>query len=221
MRRNKCTQASPTQRAQLGSWEKIHPRPYLAGFSLQGRTEAPVMIPETSGGLAAVKICWEGHFEVATEIDVSNTAKTRRTTQRHTEPIDTRKPTIGHWAALQRDEIQLHQPEHRHKLPQPGKQHGTATQPHQHGQTPQPRTTTLRTFHFYFFNKSHCLFPPNISTFILAFCGAVGFSFLFFLFKKKNHFKIFFSFFHLFFWWVLWFCFFIYSAVFPIVLYWL
>ena len=50
------------------------------------------------------------------EIDMSNTAKARRTAQRHTEPIDTPKLTIEHCTALQRDEIQLHQPEHRHKL---------------------------------------------------------------------------------------------------------
>ena len=58
-----------------------------------------------------MKICWEGHFNVCVEIDMSNTAKARRTAQRHTEPIDTPKPTTGHWIALQRDEIQLHQPE--------------------------------------------------------------------------------------------------------------
>ena len=33
-------------------------------------------------------IYWEGHFEAAAEIDVSNTAKARRTAQRNPEPID-------------------------------------------------------------------------------------------------------------------------------------
>lgn len=40
---------------------------------------------------------------------------------KYTEPIETTKPTTGHYAALQRDEIQLHQPEHRHKLSNQGK----------------------------------------------------------------------------------------------------
>ena len=35
----------------------------------------------------------------------------------HTKPIDTLKPTTGHFIALQREEIQLHPPEHQHKLP--------------------------------------------------------------------------------------------------------
>jgi len=59
------------------------------------------------------------------EIDVSNTARARRTAQTHTGAIE----TTGHCTALQRDEIQLHQPEHRHKLPQPGKHHRTLPDP--------------------------------------------------------------------------------------------
>jgi len=54
---------------------------------------------------------------MAAETDMSNTAKARRAVQRHTESTDTPKPTTRHSAALQRDEIQLHQPEHRHKSP--------------------------------------------------------------------------------------------------------
>ena len=48
---------------------------YEAFISSAGRdrgTEAPAMIPGTSRGLAAVKICWQGNFETAVEIDVSN-----------------------------------------------------------------------------------------------------------------------------------------------------
>ena len=102
------------------------------------------------------------------------------------------KPTKVRCTALQRDEIQLHQPEeHRHKLPQPGKHHRTLIQPHQWGQTPQPRRTTiLRTFFFPY--ESHCLFPLHTSIFTLPFCSAVEFSSLFFLFKK-HLFKIFFT----------------------------
>ena len=71
------------------------------------------------------------------------------------------KPTKVRCTALQRDEIQLHQPEeHRHKLPQPGKHHRTLIQPHQWGQTPQPRRTTiLRTF---FFLMNHTVYSPYI-----------------------------------------------------------
>ena len=133
-----------------------------------------------------MKICREVHFEVTEEIDMSNIAKARRTAQRHTKPTDTPRPTTGHATALQTDEIQLHQPEHRHKLPQPGKHHRTPSQPHPQGQTPQPRTMTLRTFSSSSSYKSHCLLPLHISTFTLALCGAIQFSFLFFLGKKKK-----------------------------------
>ena len=35
----------------------------------------------------------------------------------HTKPTDTSKLTTEHFIALQREEIQLHQPEQRYKLP--------------------------------------------------------------------------------------------------------
>ena len=65
-----------------------------------------------------------------------NNAKARRTAQRHIEPINTPKSSTGHCTAIQRDEIQLHQAEHRYKLPQPGKLHRTLIQPYPWGQTP-------------------------------------------------------------------------------------
>ena len=37
--------------------------------------------------------------------------------QSHTKPIDISKLITGHFIALQKEEIQLHPPEHRHKLP--------------------------------------------------------------------------------------------------------
>jgi len=37
--------------------------------------------------------------------------------QSHTKPIDISKLTTGHFIALQTEEIQLHPPEHQHKLP--------------------------------------------------------------------------------------------------------
>ena len=51
----------------------------------------------------------EGHFEAAAEIHAPNTMKARTTAQRRAEPTDTPEPPTGHCAALQRDEIQLHQ----------------------------------------------------------------------------------------------------------------
>ena len=89
---------------------------------------------------------------------------------------DTSKPTTGHCVALQREEIQFDQPEHRHKLPQPGKHHRTLTQPHPQEKTQQPRRTTiLRTFFFPVLN--HVVYSSYI--FLLshsAFCVAVPFS---------------------------------------------
>ena len=125
----------------------------------------------------------------------SNTAKARRTAQRHTEPIDTPKPTTGHCAALQRDEIQLHQLEHSHKLPQPAKHHRTLIQPHPRRQTLQPRrTTTLRTFFSFLSFKSHYSFPLHMSTFTLAFSSTVECSSLFFLLKTNKKKKVVFFF---------------------------
>ena len=53
--------------------------------------------------------------------------------QSHAKPIDTLKCTTGHLIALQREEIQLHPPEHRHKLPQPGNLDKPLVQPHPEG----------------------------------------------------------------------------------------
>ena len=150
-------------------------------------------VGDGQGGL----VCWSswGHKELDmtewlnwTELNI---AKAKVTAPNNTEPIDTPKPTNGHCTALQREEIQLGQPEHRHKLPQPGKDHRTLTQPCPQGQTPQPRAKSSRTLIVFFFSLSlsfflpayepHCLFPKHISTFILPFSGAVEFLSLFFL----------------------------------------
>ena len=123
-------------------------------------TEALVMIPGTRRGPAALQLRWKGHFEAAAaEIDAPNTAETR-TAQRHTESIHTPKNTTGHCPTLQRDKIQLHQPEHRHKLPQPGKHHSTLIQHHPWEQTPQHRTMILRPFFFLLIN--HTVYSPYI-----------------------------------------------------------
>ena len=69
--------------------------------------------------------------------------------------------------ALQRDKVQLHQPEHRRKLPQPGKHHPTLTQPGK-GADSTTRITILRTFlNFFLFLLlsliNHAVHSPNIS----------------------------------------------------------
>ena len=48
------------------------------------------------------------NIKLSTKIQVANS---------YTKPIDTSKLTIGHLIALQREDIQLHPPEHRSKLP--------------------------------------------------------------------------------------------------------
>ena len=45
---------------------------------------------------------------------------TRQASQSHAKPIDTPKLTMGHFIAFQREEIQFHPLEHRHKFSQPG-----------------------------------------------------------------------------------------------------
>ena len=62
--------------------------------------------------------------------------------QSHTKPIDTSKVTTGHLIALQREEIDLHPPEHRHKFPQPGNLNKPLVQPH-----PQEADTTIKRSH--------------------------------------------------------------------------
>ena len=58
----------------------------------------------------------------------------RQAAQSHAKPIDTPKLTTGHLIALQREEIQLHPPEHRCKLAQPGNLDKPLVQPHPQGE---------------------------------------------------------------------------------------
>ena len=44
----------------------------------------------------------------------------KQAAQSHAEHIDTLKLITGHFIACQTEEIQLHPPEHRYKLPKPG-----------------------------------------------------------------------------------------------------
>ena len=43
----------------------------------------------------------------------------RQAVQSHSKPIDTPKPTTGHFITLQTEKIQLHPPEYKRKLPYP------------------------------------------------------------------------------------------------------
>ena len=71
-----------------------------------------------------------------------------QTAQSHIKPIDTPKLTTGHFTALQREEIQLHPPEHRHKLPEPGNFDKPLVQPHPIGRNlhnkEEPQTTSIQ-----------------------------------------------------------------------------
>ena len=85
-------------------------------------------------GTSLVSCCLQSRtesdtFEATQQQQQQHATKARSTAQRHTEPIDTPKPTRGHCTALQREKIQLHQPKHRHKPLQPGKHHKTLTNP--------------------------------------------------------------------------------------------
>lgn len=125
---------------------------------------------------------------------MSNTFKARRTAQRHAEPIDSPTPTTGLSPALHRGEIQLHQLQHGHKLPQPGKHHRTQKTSHKPvspwGQTPQARTMS---FNFFFFNKSQCFFPATyfyLHGSLLQCCGVFLFVFVIFFFPLLFFFTI-------------------------------
>ena len=70
--------------------------------------------------------------------------------QSHTKPKDTSKLTIGHFIALQREEIQLHPPEHRSTLPDPGNLDKPLVQPY-----PQGGTSTIKRDHKPRIQKGH------------------------------------------------------------------
>ena len=57
----------------------------------------------------------------------------RWATQSHAKFIDIPNLITGHFIALQREEIQFHPLEHRHKLPQQGNPDKTLVQPHPQG----------------------------------------------------------------------------------------
>ena len=63
----------------------------------------------------------------------------RQAAQSHAKPVDTPELTTRHFIALQREEIQLHTAEHRHKFPQPGNLDKLLLHPHPQEQTPQLR----------------------------------------------------------------------------------
>jgi len=66
----------------------------------------------------------------------------RQAAQSPTKPIDTQKLTTGHFIALQREEIQLRPPEHRHKFPQTVNLEKPLVQPH-----PRGADTTIKMNH--------------------------------------------------------------------------
>ena len=92
-------------------WSRF-PFPPPGDLPDSGIEPVSIIPAELAGAFFTTSATWDalGGLNVATEIDVSNTAKARRTAQRHREPINTRKPTTEHCTALQRRE-QLNQPE--------------------------------------------------------------------------------------------------------------
>ena len=54
----------------------------------------------------------------------------RQAAQSHSKPTDTPKHTTGQGTALQRDKIQLHPWEHKHKSPHPENLHNALIRPH-------------------------------------------------------------------------------------------
>ena len=127
------------------------------------RKDALAVIPRASRVLAALWICWEGHSEAEVDIDAPNTPKARTPAKRHTKPMDTPKPTTGRCTALQRDEIQLHQPEQAQAPPTKKTSQDTNPTPST-GADSTARATTLRTFVKIFFIFLLCIMlfiPPT------------------------------------------------------------
>ena len=133
-----------------------------------------------------------------------NTLKATTAAQRHTAPIDAPKPTLD--TGLQRDQIQPHQPERRHKLHQPGNITGANPTPSTEASSTTESDELENPLFIHFFPVSFFSFsfllsfsltnhtvysPQHISTFTLAFTGAVKFSSLIFFFKIKIILKFF------------------------------
>ena len=70
--------------------------------------------------------------------------------QSYAKPTDYPKLTTGYFIALQREEIQLHPPEHRSKLPEPGSLDKPLVQPY-----PQGGTSTIKRDHKPRIQKGH------------------------------------------------------------------
>lgn len=173
----KAHKSSVMQTAQKRSTSHFQASASITGQDREQKALA--MIPERSRGLAAVKQ-WKGHL-VAVEIDMSNIAKARRTAQRCTEPIDTRKPITGHCTALQKDERSSSINQNTSTSSPTRKTSQDSNPTPSWGQPPQPRRTTILRIFYFFPYKSHHLFPLHISTFIshLQCCGVFIFCFSF------------------------------------------
>ena len=64
--------------------------------------------------------CPENIFFKVIYLGHTNLPISRKAVHSHIKPIDIPKHTTGHGTTLQRDRIQLHPPENRHKYTQPG-----------------------------------------------------------------------------------------------------
>ena len=83
---------------------RVHPKAFMLSLKPSFNQE-----PTSSRARHALLILQQ-RSNIALSIEIQS-AKS------HSKPIDTSKVTAGHFIALQRKEIQLYPPEHRHKLP--------------------------------------------------------------------------------------------------------
>ena len=126
---------SPQHRGQgWGAEKRSTQSPHLASFDLQCRARpgdrSTSKDPRDRGRMqwgyaeraAPTRLQKQTRPPLRSQEDCPQTCRT------HRKP----KPTTGHCAALRRWDP-LHQPEHRHKLPQPGKHHRTLIQTHPQG----------------------------------------------------------------------------------------
>ena len=78
-------------------WSRL-PFPPPGDLPDSGIEPASLIPPELEGEFFTTSTTWEAlvGFYMAAEKDVSTIAKAKRTAQRHSEPIDTHKPTTEH-----------------------------------------------------------------------------------------------------------------------------
>ena len=145
---------------------------WACGQKLQQRSRG-----EAGGSESA---CSEGYFDTGVEIPLPKPLPKPRTAQGHTEPIDTQNLLLE--TVLPFREMRPSSTEMNTSSPQPGSRHRTLVQAHPLG----ANSTTKKNKHlenFFLSFKSQFLFLLHTSTFMLAFCRVMDFSFFFFFLR--------------------------------------